>query len=87
MQADRLRRLVARGAYRQALPAVEEYVRAAARTGDPEAMRQACALLEWARRATLAGRADAAARFARLRPAPRAYAPAAEPAHTWTLAG
>jgi len=58
---------------------------------DPQAgqlLREAGALLAWARRTVLAGRAHAAIRLARLRPLPAAYRAApAGPRHSWKFEG
>lgn len=71
---ERLRRAVAAGAYEEAACAVRDLRKAAEEAGqDAELLGQALALLEWARRTTLAARAHDAARHARLRRFPKEY--------------
>ena len=84
--AARLRKLVIAGQYRQAREALQDYRRALDSSPDAGRLQEALDLLEWARHAVLAGRAQAAAARAALA-TQHTYDRRTPPEHTWELAG
>ena len=84
--AARLRKLVIAGQYGEARHALRDYRLALDRALDPARLKEALDLLDWARHAVLAGRAQAAAARAALT-TQRSYEQRTPPPHTWEMAG
>lgn len=84
--AEQLRGAVIEGRYEDARQCLAEYVGAAAALRDPEALREACRLIAWARALTLARKAALRAQVESLARRPRGYLPR-QPSHTWEMEG
>jgi hypothetical protein len=82
-----LRAAIAAGRYEEADELLNGMRRQAEHTADPAALARLLELIEEARRAVLAHRANLATQLARLRFAPRSYGAGAPPAHTFRLEG
>ncbi len=87
--AARLRRAVAAGAYAEAQAGLDQLRRALESAQDRAERavlaRRALEALAWARKVTLAARAQDAGRLARLRPLPAGYRAVAPSRHGWRL--